>query len=109
MLGQWMQREIEEQPGLLARLAPLYETKLSKILSGREFDVVLLAARGSSDHGALYARYLIEIHLGIPAILAAPSVLTRYRRSIRYPKCLAIGISQSGSAPDVSEVLADLR
>jgi len=104
-----MQREIEEQPDLLARLAPLYERRLGEILAGRSFEVVLLAARGSSDHGALYARYLIEIHLGIPAILAAPSVLTRYHTQVRYPKCLAIGISQSGSAPDVSEVLADLR
>jgi len=104
-----MQREIEEQSELLARLTTTYESRLSEILQGRDFEVVLLAARGSSDHAALYARYLIEIHLGIPAILAAPSVLTRYRSQVRFPKCLAIGISQSGSAPDVSEVLGYMR
>jgi glutamine---fructose-6-phosphate transaminase (isomerizing) len=109
MLGEWMQKEIEAQPDLLARAAPRYESELNVILKDREFDMVLLVARGSSDHAALYARYLIEIHLGIPAQLAAPSVLTRYHSQVRFPRCLAIGISQSGSAPDVSEVLAYMR
>jgi glutamine---fructose-6-phosphate transaminase (isomerizing) len=104
-----MQREIEEQPSLLARLGPIYLERLSQIFRGQSFEAVLLTARGSSDHAALYARYLIEIHLHIPVILAAPSVLTRYRSAVRYPRCLAIGISQSGSAPDVSEVLAFMR
>lgn len=109
MLGEWMQKEIEEQPALLARLARVYESKLQTIVNGKVFDMVLLVARGSSDHAALYARYLVEIHLGIPAVLAAPSVLTRYHRKVRYPKTLAIGISQSGSAPDVSDVLGSMR
>ncbi len=104
-----MEREIDEQPGLLSRHSSAYERKLTDVLDGRRFEMVLLAARGSSDHAALYARYLIEIHLQIPVVLAAPSVLTRYGKRIRYPNCLAIGISQSGSAPDVSEVLAALR
>ncbi|RYG34893.1 SIS domain-containing protein, partial [bacterium] len=82
---------------------------LQRALGGREFDMVLLAARGSSDNAALFARYLIEIHLGIPVTLAAPSVLTRYGRRIGYENCLAVGISQSGAAPDVAEVLTALR
>ncbi len=104
-----MEAEIREQPRVLAENAASYFASLSEALSGRKFDMVLLAARGSSDHAALYARYLVEIHLGIPVSLAAPSVLTRYGTRIRYPKCLAVGISQSGAAPDVSEVLASLR
>ena len=71
--------------------------------------MVLLAARGSSDNAALYARYLIEVFLQVPVSLAAPSVLTRYDRHVQYTNCLAIGISQSGAAPDVAEVLASLR
>jgi glucosamine--fructose-6-phosphate aminotransferase (isomerizing) len=47
--------------------------------------------------------------LGIPVSLAAPSVITKYGTDMRYPRCLAVGISQSGAAPDVSEVLAHLR
>jgi len=103
-----MEREIDEQPSVLARGASSYFSALSA-LEGRSFDMVLLAARGSSDHAALYARYLIEIHLGIPVSLAAPSVLTRYGTRVRYRNALAVGISQSGSAPDVSEILAMMR
>lgn len=71
--------------------------------------MVLLAARGSSDNAALFGRYLIEVFLQIPVSLAAPSVLTRYNRRVDYHNCLAIGISQSGAAPDVAEVLSALR
>lgn len=104
-----MEQEIGEQPGVLAGVNLAYGSQLEAVLHGREFEMVLLAARGSSDHAALYARYLIEIHLQIPAVLVAPSVLTRYGKRVRYRNCLAIGISQSGSAPDVSEVLSAAR
>ena len=100
-----MEREIEEQPDVLASNASRYRDELSQ-LAGESFEMCWMAARGSSDHAALYARYLIEIHLHIPVSLSAPSVLTRYGSRVRYPKCLAIGISQSGAAPDVAEVLA---
>jgi glucosamine--fructose-6-phosphate aminotransferase (isomerizing) len=104
-----MEEEIREQPEALARNASRYEKELSDALSGRSFDMAVLVARGSSDNAALYGRYLIEIHLGIPVSLAAPSVLTRFGVKLRYPRCLAIGISQSGASPDVAEVLGSLR
>jgi len=105
-----MEAEMREQPICLTRNAGRYLEILAQALHKDKFELVLLAARGSSDHAALYARYLIEIQLGIPVVLAAPSVLTRYHSHVHYPKnTLAIGISQSGSAPDVSEVLATLR
>jgi glucosamine--fructose-6-phosphate aminotransferase (isomerizing) len=103
-----MESEIRQQPEVLQQGAAHYAQSLAP-LRGRSFDMVLLAARGSSDNAATFARYLIEIVLGVPVSLAAPSVITRYRRGIRYPKCLAIGISQSGAAPDVAEVLARMR
>lgn len=109
MLGEHMESEILEQPEVLARGAEQYYSGLLEVLGGQGFDLVVLVARGSSDNAALYARYLIEIHLGIPVSLAAPSVLTRYGRHVRYPKCLGVGISQSGAAPDVAEVLQALR
>jgi len=104
-----MEREIREQPEVLGRSAEPYFTQLDELFAGKKFEMVLLAARGTSDHAALYARYLIEIHLGIPVSLAAPSVLTRYGTRVRYSNALAIGISQSGSAPDVSEMIAMMR
>ena len=105
-----MEREIRQQPTVLANNAPHYLEKLCEAFRNHnEFDMVLLAARGSSDNAALYARYLIEIHLGIPVSLAAPSVITRYKSNIKYRNCLAIGISQSGAAPDVAEVLGYMK
>lgn len=105
MLGENMEREIRAQPAILR--AARYDDALAP-LKGRTFDMVLLAARGSSDHAALFARYLIEVHLGIPVSLAAPSVLTRFGTRVRYRNCLGVGISQSGAAPDIAEVLGAL-
>jgi glutamine---fructose-6-phosphate transaminase (isomerizing) len=109
MLGRFMEEEIRDQPRALAANAARYEDELRGFVRDREFDMALLVARGSSDHAALYGRYLIEIHLGLPVSLAAPSVLTRYGRKVRYRRCLAVGLSQSGAAPDVAEVLAMMR
>jgi glucosamine--fructose-6-phosphate aminotransferase (isomerizing) len=109
MLGQYMEEEIRQQPALLAKGTASYGKVLREAVAGRSFDMVLMAARGSSDNAALYGRYLIEVFLGIPVAMAAPSVLTRYGRHVRYQNCLAVGISQSGAAPDVAEVLSSMR
>jgi glucosamine--fructose-6-phosphate aminotransferase (isomerizing) len=109
MLGERMESEIRQQPEILARGLKSYFPTLKGYLANRKFDMVLLTARGSSDNAALFARYLLEIHLGIPVSLCAPSVLTRFGTHVKYSNCLAIGISQSGAAPDVAEVLAALR
>jgi len=103
--GTLMQAEIGEQLELLPRLAESYFAQLADWFKGQPFDIALLVARGSSDNVATYLRYLIEIHLEIPVVLAAPSVWTRYGKNPRYRNCLCIGISQSGAGPDVSEVL----
>lgn len=104
-----MEREIAEQPRVLAENSARYFDELASAFGGRRYAMALLVARGSSDNAALYARYLIEIHLGIPVSLAAPSVITRNKIDVKYPNCLAIGISQSGAAPDVSEVIEHVR
>lgn len=103
-----MELELRQQPEVLAENLRNYRSALS-FLVGAKYDMVLLAARGSSDHAALYARYLLEAKVGIPVSLAAPSVITKLKSNISYPRCLAIGISQSGAAPDVAEVLAYMR
>ncbi|HWD42061.1 MAG TPA: SIS domain-containing protein [Fimbriimonas sp.] len=109
MFGERMESEIRQQPEVLTHGAESYFPRLKESLGGKSFDMVLLVARGSSDNAALYARYLTEVFLEIPVSLAAPSVVTRFKKHIQYPKCLAIGISQSGAAPDVAEVLQALR
>ncbi len=104
-----MEEEIRAQPAILRNNASLYLDAAREALAGERFELIVLVARGSSDHAALYARYLFEIALGIPCTLAAPSVLTQFSRKLRYPRCLGIGISQSGAAPDVAEVILALR
>ena len=106
--GLQMEREIAEQPEALqmasARLPRAFEE-----LPLREYEQVVLVARGSSDNAALYLRYLIEVYLGIPAVLAAPSVATVYHGEVRYRKALGVAISQSGQSPDVLAVIGQLN
>jgi glucosamine--fructose-6-phosphate aminotransferase (isomerizing) len=104
-----MEAEISEQLTRLPEVAPGYLTQADDAVANRPVEMILLAARGSSDNAALYARYLIEVHLKRPVVLAAPSVLTRFQARVQYPPTLAIGISQSGEAPDVSEMIAEMR
>lgn len=72
-------------------------------------DRIMIAARGTSDHAAVYGKYIMEILLGIPVTLAAPSVFTVYHGSLRLANTLVIGISQSGQAVDVLEVLQSAK
>lgn len=100
-----LDEEIEEQAFLLpARSDDLWRQACSAKL--RKPALVVFVARGSSDHACLYARYLFEVHLGVPTALSAPSVVTRYGAGPRYPRgTLVIGVSQSAEAPDVAQVL----
>ncbi|WP_420142589.1 SIS domain-containing protein [Sphingomonas sp.] len=66
---------------------------------------VITCARGSSDHAATYAKYLIETRAGILVSSAAPSVASVYRRAPAAEGMLAIGISQSGKSPDIVETI----
>lgn len=63
--------------------------------------VVITCARGSSDHAATYARYLIETRLGLLTASTPPSVSSVFRIRRELPKCLFLAISQSGRSPDV--------
>jgi glucosamine--fructose-6-phosphate aminotransferase (isomerizing) len=70
---------------------------------------VLLAARGTSDHAALYAKYLVEIVLGLPAGLASPSTMTAYGARPDLRDVLFIAVSQSGGSPDLVQSLTTAR
>ncbi|HHL42217.1 MAG TPA: SIS domain-containing protein [Hellea balneolensis] len=62
---------------------------------------VVTCARGSSDHAATYAKYLIETRLGIPTLSAAPSISSVYGLKTRFAGALFLAISQSGESPDI--------
>lgn len=61
---------------------------------------VITAARGSSDHAATFAKYLIETRTGVLTASAAPSVSSVYKVAQNLGQCLFIAISQSGRSPD---------
>jgi glutamine---fructose-6-phosphate transaminase (isomerizing) len=69
----------------------------------------VLAARGSSDHAALYAKYLFGARNRALVALAAPSLFTHYARPPRLDGQCVIGISQSGESPDVIAVVEEAR
>lgn len=64
-------------------------------------DVVVTCARGSSDHAAMYGKYLIETMIGVPVASAAPSVVSLFDAPVATRRSLCIAISQSGRSPDL--------
>jgi glucosamine--fructose-6-phosphate aminotransferase (isomerizing) len=100
--------EILEQPETARRLLGLRAAgfgRLAEVLGRRRPSFVLIAARGSSDHAALYAQYLFAIRNALPVGLATPSAFTFYGARPRLAGSLVVGISQSGRSPDIVAVL----
>jgi glucosamine--fructose-6-phosphate aminotransferase (isomerizing) len=62
---------------------------------------VVTCARGSSDHAATFAKYLIETRAGALTSSAAPSVSSVYAAQPDLKDTLFIAISQSGKSPDL--------
>lgn len=69
----------------------------------------VIVARGSSDHAALYAKYLFGARNRMMVALAAPSLFTHYARPPRLDGQCVIGISQSGASPDVIAVIEEAK
>ena len=107
-----MWKEILEQPIALERChvknAPVI-SEIVKAVKSKNVKQVVLAARGTSDHAAVYGKYAIELLLGIPVSLAASSIFTIYQGSLNMENCLVIGVSQSGRAADVLEVMRSAK
>jgi len=72
-------------------------------------ECVLIAARGTSDNAAIFAKYLFGAMNRLPVALAAPSLYTVYESPPRLRKALVLAISQSGTSPDVVSVVKDAR
>ena len=70
---------------------------------------VVTLARGSSDHAATFARYLIETRLGLLTASAAPSVSSVYDAAPALAGTLMLTISQSGASPDLLAVVSRAR
>lgn len=104
--GEQMNAEIAEQPQVFDRLlAGRSEIAgVAASIAERTPRFALLAARGSSDHAALYAKYLIEVLLELPVGLVSPSTTTLYGAQPDLTDVLLLSVSQSGGSPDLLEV-----
>ena len=107
-----MHDEIFEQPAALRRVVAENRNAVSALVADiKKHDIrfVVLAARGTSDNAATYAKYLLQITCGVPVGLAAPSVRTLWDAPMNYQNTLLIGVSQSGAGEDINEVVAHAR
>jgi glucosamine--fructose-6-phosphate aminotransferase (isomerizing) len=107
-----MLEEIAEQPSALAKTIQEEKSKIEKLgefLKGRDIDLIVLVARGSSDNASLFGRYLLETTTGIPVSLAAPSVYTLYNAKLKLNRAIVIGVSQSGEGDDINAVLESAK
>lgn len=107
-----MAAEIAEQPHIMQTLIADGSAEIAAVrerVLGTRPRFVLIAARGTSDHAALYAKYLVEVHLGLPAGLVSPSTLTLYAARPDLHDVLFLAVSQSGGSPDLVDSLRTAR
>lgn len=99
-----MHLEAQEAP---ARVRHQLASNISQIkalayrLRAKPPSLVITCARGSSDHAATYAKYLIETQIGTPTLSAAPSITSVFAARQTYEGVLFLAISQSGQSPDI--------
>ncbi|HLZ58328.1 MAG TPA: SIS domain-containing protein [Ktedonosporobacter sp.] len=109
-MSSLLEQEIASQPAVVAQLLERETDHIRQIIAQLPpFNYVLIAARGSSDHAATYAKYIWAALAGHPIALAAPSLHTLYKTSPTMEGALVVGISQSGQSPDIVAVLEEAR
>lgn len=107
-----MLKEIHEQPQAMRETLAQESNRISDLaaeIRRRRVRFIIVAARGTSDNAATYARYLFGAVNGMVVAPAAPSLLTVYGSKMQIEDALVLGISQSGKATDVIEVLEVAR
>jgi len=75
--------------------------QLGAVLRRMSPRAVVTCARGSSDHAATFAKYVIEAHAKILTSSAAPSVSSIYAAHPDFDGVVFLAISQSGRSPDL--------
>lgn len=68
---------------------------------------IFVAARGTSDNAARYAKYVWGGLNHIPVTLATPSLFSLYQQTPDMENMLVVGISQSGQSPDLLAVIEE--
>jgi glucosamine--fructose-6-phosphate aminotransferase (isomerizing) len=99
-----MFREAAEAPAVVERQLSVNRgaiESLAAFLRRNKPRAVVTGARGSSDHAATYAKYLIETRLGIITSSIGLSIGSVYGSQPDFRDALFIAISQSGKSPDL--------
>ena len=97
-------REAAEAPAVVKAQLGANEPVLRELaqrLRQRPPRAVMTLGRGSSDHAATFARYLIETRLGVMTASTPPSVASIYDAAPAMADTLCLVISQSGRSPDL--------
>lgn len=103
-----MFQEIQEEPVALRECIEQNQVMakfLAEEIRSKNPSFLLLAARGTSCNAAKFAKYVFETYAGLPTMIAAPSVLTKYEGKLKISNAVVIGISQSGAAEDVCSLI----
>jgi glucosamine--fructose-6-phosphate aminotransferase (isomerizing) len=106
-----MAREMAEQPARLSELIGRFDEIVQQVraVAPEPLNGITIVARGSSDHAAVYGRYLLEAATGKPVSLAAPSLHTLYGVDVDYRGQLVVAVSQSGATPEIVRTLQVLQ
>ena len=106
----FLEQEISSQPEIIARLLERETARIKRIVAQLPpFGYALIAARGTSDHAAAYAKYAWSALAGYPVALATPSLYTLSGAPPRMEQALVVGVSQSGQSPDIVAVVEEGR
>jgi glucosamine--fructose-6-phosphate aminotransferase (isomerizing) len=99
-----MFREAAQSADVVARQFAANRTLIEKIagrLRAGKPRAVVTGARGSSDHAATFAKYLIETRTGILTSSTGLSTSSVYATQPKLDDVLFLAISQSGKSPDL--------
>lgn len=100
--------EIHSQPD---RLKACLQANLSDIgavaawIKGLGITSFTMVARGTSRHAALYGAYLLGMHQRMPIHVFQTGMAAYLKVQPLHPDTCLIGISQSGSGPDLNAIL----
>ena len=99
-MATFLEQEIHSQPDVIARLLDLEIDRSARIVAQLpRFDYALIAARGTSDHAAAYAKYAWAALAGCPVARATPSLHTLYDTPPRMTGALVVASRSRASRP----------
>ena len=107
-----MFREASQAPAVVREQLRANAARLGRLaerLRSAPPRAIVTCARGSSDHAATFARYLIETRLGLLTSSAAPSVSSVYEAGPDLAGTVMLAISQSGASPDLLATVSSAK